>query len=71
MTKLKARDLVTVDSVRTANSRLVSRDSTTGRFNDPAPPKGGWVVVKEQTRTRGDIAAAGKLAMSKHIKGKK
>ena len=70
MSKLRIKDIVTVDSVRTANTRLIAREASTGRFVDRSPSTKGWIVVRERTTVRGDIATAGKVAMGKYIKEK-
>ncbi len=67
MTKLKVKDIVTVSSVRTANGRIMSRESISGRSIDPLPAKGGFWV---KTTVRGDVATAGKTAMSRYLKAK-
>lgn len=64
MAKPDTKRLVTVSSVREANTRIISRDSHSGRFLDATPSKSSGFFVKS------DISAAGKVAM-KSLRAKK
>lgn len=63
MSIFKSKALVTVQSVREANARVITRAPSTGQF----------VTISSRTISpvRGDVAAAGAVAMRTPVTGKK